>query len=670
MNPNTATQREPCPSKARVRSIAVSRLNRCGFASMPVVTAIALMMTLSLLMLFRAGMMNRDQAAKALLRGDYHQREEALLRALVAVFPKNAIGCMREGYAATNDYSWATIFAEAATMASTVQSLPPDMVATLGLQTARNGDVADTSTTNVTTWITSLTGVQGTVTPGTTAYANVFQGAAFAGKVPPLLNATQALQTADALLPVVGTAKYYSTQSTDTMADVTKYPLYNLIPYPNIRFGYAAAGQPFVAKRNWWAFTVKFGSTAASATPVVAKNYVLSLYEIPSQLPIEGAAFTQIGNYASGTAWDPSVITIAGGVYGNQLSMNGGFGMQRIAGRQSIQMAGTMSLNGTSVGNDFDSPGVREQLQVQLLSDVLPVALSANSGRLSFVPIQRGTDFLTKMTTTVDGWEAYTRGVEQCQVSVEATAMVSLADQTPTSIRVKFLSPSGSNVQVVLQRGTNWPTLLQNPNSGIPFQTELTDSNRSCLTFYPTQLNAWLLANGGASVAVNNSVRFNTDPTTNPLTVQPIANPPTPDNMAVIIRKGLDLTLYTAGLSIVAPLRIYIGDDLNATPMAAAPTGSGLAAGTVFYPPLSIFGGEIRIGTTTAIRPFELHGQVTTLVTGGIGAWQPLDVKSGSDDAVHTDSIAADLKPLSSPAQLPPVHQMNWLVVVEEIPGQ
>jgi hypothetical protein len=35
---------------------------------------------------------------------------------------------------------------------------------------------------------------------------------------------------------------------------------------------------------------------------------------------------------------------------------------------------------------------------------------------------------------------------------------------------------------------------------------------------------------------------------------------------------------------------------------------------------------------------------------------------------VHSDSISADLKPLRSPAELPPVHPMNWLVVIEEIP--
>ncbi|WP_156345570.1 hypothetical protein [Verrucomicrobium spinosum] len=43
-------------------------------------------------------------------------------------------------------------------------------------------------------------------------------------------------------------------------------------------------------------------------------------------------------------------------------------------------------------------------------------------------------------------------------------------------------------------------------------------------------------------------------------------------------------------------------------------------------------------------------------------------MKSGTEEAVHSEGILADLSPLRSPAELPPVYQMNWLVVVEEIP--
>jgi hypothetical protein len=138
--------------------------------------------------------------------------------------------------------------------------------------------------------------------------------------------------------------------------------------------------------------------------------------------------------------------------------------------------------------------------------------------------------------------------------------------------------------------------------------------------------------------------------------------------MCLIIRKGRDLSSYSKGLSVVTPLRVYVGDDLNDVPLSGPPVGSGLEGTEAFYPPLSIFAAELRIGTTSVNRLVEHRGQIGTL-TKGLGArWSPLDIKLGSDDAVHSENISADLRPLRSPAELPPVHQMNWLVVIEEIP--
>jgi hypothetical protein len=650
--------------------------NRRGIAALPAVTGVALMLTLSLLVLFRAGHVHQDQGAKAQLRNDYHQREEALLRALVAVFPRKAIACMKAGHVASADYNWSTIFQQSLAMASSAETLPASVVTSLGLAGKRRGDTGDHDAGTVQTWITSLTGVSGSVTPGTTGFAGVFTGQ-FAGKVPPLLTLSQSdLADADALLPIVTPKKIYGTQHATLLADVTKYPLYNLIPYPNIRFGYAAPGEPFVAKRSWWAFTVKYGApvgsqgqTGTSPVPAVEKHYVLSLYEIPSQLPIEGAAFAEIGRHKDGAAWNAAAISIAGGVYADKVSMNGDYGAERILGREGIQMSQALTLDGTTVDEDFDAPGVREQMQVDRQSDALPVALSANSGRLTFLPIQREGEFL-KRITSASAWDDYSIGAVQCPVMVTARAMVSLADQTPTTIRVRFKKSNGAGIeQIDLVRGTNWPTILEPDGDAMPFQTELVGGSRSALTFHPSLFNAWLLANGGDSVETNHSVHFRTNPNADPLTVKATSEPPALDDMCVIIRKGKDLTSFTKGLAVVAPLRVYVGDDLNAIP-TALPAGSGLPSGTEHYPPMAIFAAELRIGTTGWNRPVEHVGQIMTLRAGSTEAWQPLDLKSGSDDAVHTDSIAAELKPLKSPAELPPIHQMNWLVVVEEMTRQ
>ncbi|MDZ4288144.1 MAG: hypothetical protein U0984_09305, partial [Prosthecobacter sp.] len=314
------------------------RRRQRGFAALPMVTALGLMMILSLVLIFNQTLMNRDQVAQTQLRSDYHQREDALMRAVVAVFPKKAIACMDAGFVSSTNHSWSTIFSEAITLSSVSTTLSETVIHDLGLAAARDGDVGDQSAATVKSWITSLSGEADKVTPGTTSYADVFALPQFAGKVPPLLGASDALQAADALRPVVGTQKRYTTQSSGLQADVTVYPIYNLIPYPNIRFGYAEPGQPFVAKRNWWAFTVNYGNRGAS----VAKHYVLSLYEVPSQMPIEASTFAQIGKHQDGTAWNSTAVTISGSIYGDRLDVTGTYGASRFNGRRSIDVTGTL----------------------------------------------------------------------------------------------------------------------------------------------------------------------------------------------------------------------------------------------------------------------------------------------------------------------------------------
>ena len=646
--------------------------HQSGFAALPVVSAIGLIFTATLLLLLKGSLLNQDQIAKTQLRTDYQQREESLMRALAAVFPQAAIDCMKQNYAASDGYSWSAVFAKAQTMAAVSTALPAEIKNAVGISPSRSANSADAGVAIVETWITSLSGIVGSVTPGTTDFSDIFNDPRFKGKTPPLLACTGPLQEADALRPVVSRSKTYSAQSPSLLADAVRYPLYNYIPYPNIRFGYAQPGSPIVAKRNWWAFSVTFGTRPTGSKPgikLLTKHYILSLYEIPSQLPIEASTFAEIGTHQNGLTWNPEMISITGGVYADQVSLADTHGASRVSGKRSVQLAAPVSLTGTTVGNDFDKAGVREAIQVQTNSDILPVTLSANTGRLNFQPIQRGMEFLkrTSDAPSSNAWETYSNGAERCTVTVTATSMVSQVDQTPTTIRVSFRTASGSLKEVILQRGSTWPTLLQPGGAILPFQTELTDSNHSCLTFYPTLLDAWLQSVGGASLATNNAIHFRTDPSADTLTILPLTDPPLPDHMAVIIRKGQDLTPYSTGLSVVTPHRIYVGDDLNVTPAAAAPGGAALAAGSVYYPPLSIFAAEIRIGTTSAIRPFDLHGQISTLTQGGTGTWRPMDLKSGSDDATHTDTIAADLRPLTSPAELPPVHQMNWLIVIEEM---
>lgn len=628
---------------------------------MPMVSFMSIFLLLSLALVYRSSVIKKDQSAKIQLRIDYHQREEALMRALVATFPSKVVACMKGNYTDSSAYDWNSVFAAAIARASSSSALSSELKSQMGLaSTVRDADVGDENAATVRSWITSISGEAGKVTPGTSAYASEFAAAGLSGSVPPLLRSTAALEAADELRPIVSPDKVYAEQSAGLLADITSYPKFNLIAYPNIRFGYAAPGQPFVAKRNWWAFSVRYGATGFSMT----KNYVLSLYEIPSQLPIEAATFAEIGRHQNGASWGAS-INISGGVYADSLRMNGAHGASRLAGRESIDVNGSLDLAGTTIENDFDALGVREQLHASAKSDILPVALSANSGRVVFYPIPSGQAFLNKPAGTPTMWDRYKGGAIGCKISVEALAMVNLADQTPTSIRVTYATSGTGTQSVVLTRGSNWSSL----DTSMPFQTELTSTGRSCLTVYPALLNAWLVSRGGASVATNNSIHFSVNATADPLTVKPLSSPPSAADMCVIIRGGRNLTSFSNGFSLVGPVRVYLGDDLNEEPLPAVPTNAGFPASySEYYPPMSIFAAEFRVGTTVIRRIFAHTGQMGSLQSGNTAAWSPMDMKSGTDDLVDSARIQANLEPLLSPAELPPICQMNWLVVVEEIP--
>jgi hypothetical protein len=43
-----------------------------------------------------------------------------------------------------------------------------------------------------------------------------------------------------------------------------------------------------------------------------------------------------------------------------------------------------------------------------------------------------------------------------------------------------------------------------------------------------------------------------------------------------------------------------------------------------------------------------------------------LDLKMGSESSASADRINVNLKPITHPAELPPITMMNWLIVIEE----
>ena len=88
--------------------------------------------------------------------------------------------------------------------------------------------------------------------------------------------------------------------------------------------------------------------------PSAPANYVLSVYEIPSQLPISGNANLQIGDNADSTAWG-SGVSITGSIYGSQIQLAGGT-YSGISSRQAVNVLNPATVDGTAYSNStFDA---------------------------------------------------------------------------------------------------------------------------------------------------------------------------------------------------------------------------------------------------------------------------------------------------------------------------
>lgn len=667
-----------------------------GFGALPMIALITVMLTSSLVFIMRRGIASQDAAAHVQLRTDYRQREDALVRSLLAIVPNKAIGCMQNDSANNaSSYTWDTIFDEAITVSNGGEQLSAAAKTALGLDTARNSNTGDKVVT-ASGLIVPFSSGAGTVVAGNIKSAGLVSGQT---KLPPLLGGADPMLTKDIIYPIISRSKILTANDATLEYELAAaaYPLYNRVKFPQVRFGFASPGEYVVGKRNWWAFSVEYGSGSGLGT--LKKNYVLSIYELPNQLPISATAETTVGAYADGSSWDASTIVTTGALFADRLTTAGAMNFDRLIGRESLQLTGSTSVGGSAMSGNFDVLGTRESMAAASGSNFLPVAVASNSGKIAFMSLKRGSDFYTEAATPIANtlsdttWDDYTRGANQCGVKVYIKKMVDATNQTPTQIEVHYKDPGGVEQTKTFTRSgaplavgdpvpaDYWPynTALWLGGGGIPsgadmpFQTEVSVGiDRPMLTVYPAKLATWLTSVGAASVSdnnyPNNAVYIAPIAPPDPAADATVIAPSTPSiagDVAVVMRESEDLSVYTKGFSVVTNLRFYLADDANQVAIAQ-PLNAGLPVGEAFYPPFSVSAPEYRVGTTAGARPFDIQGQIAS-VQNSNDTFNPLDFKSGGTDAVDSGGITADLKQIISPAQLPPVINMNWLLTIEEI---
>ena len=645
-----------------------------GYVSVAMVAGIAVMTTFSLALVFSHSIGSQEHQARAQVRSDFAQKEDAVLRSLISILPNKAIGAMQDGATSRSAaLSWAAIFDEALALANAEQAVDAVTLQGFGITDYVSGNSGDHSISSSSSMVGPVVGNSGGVNGGTVSSLTLLFDSRFSGKLPDPLEAPVGVMSADHTHPIISLQKTFSSSwANDAQLSTTAFPLYNRIAYPNIRLGFKQAGEPFVAKRNWWAFSVRFGQSAQNLNmPLLTRNYVISIYEIPSQQPIAAETFMTIGRHANGQLWTNTKVD--GGISAGTLQTEGSFDLDNgnLVGRNALVLGSGTTVRGQIVSGNFDAMGVREAAFAGAANDQQSLSLAGNSGRVAFIPINRGLEFYQMSsnpdTNTISPttWNAYSKGADQCQMKICITEVEAANEQAPTRMEWAYKNSSGSVSTLILERGVNWPWPGQVGASTMPFQTEHLENGRDALVIYVEKMQAYLASIGAASPTVNNSLLINVDDSQDPDVKMP-EFPTASSDCCVVLRDCKDLSSYTDGFSLVTNMRLYIADDFNDVAVPQ-PAGSGLTAGEAFYPPVSLFAPEKRYGTTLKTRPVVYRGQVGSLAEGDAEALHLLDFKVGTSDTVSSALISTDLREISSPAELPPITLMNWLVTVEEI---
>jgi hypothetical protein len=696
-----------------------------GYVSYAVVLSTGLILTMLMFYAFKNATRAQNFQATVQLRNDYLSKEDSILRSIVAITPNRAMRAMQHNSNASttvsNPLRWENIFTDALIQANARTSIASNVQTSLNITSPIISNSGDSGLTSIESMFSAVSTESGLISVG----INRSLGSGF----PPALTTTDNTTiTRDATYPIISDNKMYGSLASGQVGlPVASYPKFNLLTYPQINFGYLKPGDTFVAKRNWWAFDLDIAAndTVITKASRSKRDFVFSIYEIPSQLAISASSFLSLGQYASGSAWQN--IAIEGGVYAGRANVEGTTAFSNLAARRSATLSSSAVIGGQSFANSPFTAGTREQYEVTT-GKFFPVSLPSESGRAAFISINRGPDFFDRFsnisetnTVSTTSWNNYTVGALQTAMILDINGVTSSTNSTPTSLKFQYYKygvrqtlniplnggpvpglPAGyikccdenqtysftTPVDVAYgatggwayQTGVSGAVSFSNGRFGdplwgifkggyykpsYPFEIKTLSSGKYCVAVYPERFAAFMNLLGADSLSVNNSLVVNVDYLNNVLLRKP-SIPCTELDYGVILQECGNLTSFPKGFSLVTNLRLYIGDDVNTT-AATPPSGYTPPSGTTYYPPWSCFAPEIRYGVNTDPFAVTVSGQIGSLASEtDTNPTRPLDSKTLSGAVVAPDRLSMNLRPIRHPAELPPIIMMNWLVVLEE----
>lgn len=696
-----------------------------GYVAYVMVLSTGIILTTMMMYAYRNAARTQTVQASVQLRSDYLSKEDAVLRSIVAIAPNRAMRAMQGGSNASttvsNPLRWENIFTDSLIQANARTSVSSDVKNALNLTSPVVGNAGDSSLSTISAMFSGIGSESGLISVG----INRSLGTGF----PPALTSNDSTTTnRDATYPIISDNKVYGSLASGLVGlPVATYPKFNLLTYPQINFGYLKPGDSFVAKRNWWAFDLDIAAndTTTTGASKFKRDFVFSIYEIPSQLAISASSFLSLGQFASGANWQN--VTIDGGVYAGKAAVEGNASFANLAARRGATVSSTATIGGQTFNSNPFAAGVREQYEVTT-GQFFPVSLPSESGRAAFISINRGPDFFDRFSVSAESntvstttWNNYTIGALQAAMRLDINGVTSSTNPAPTSLRFQYFKggsrqtlniplnsgpvsglPQGyikccnenesytfaTPVDVAygapggwaFQTGVSGSVTFNNARFGdplvgtfkagyyktsYPFEIKTLSSGKYCVAVYPERFSAFMTLLGADSLAVNNSLVVNVDYASNVMLTKP-SIPCTDLDYGVILQECGNLTSFTKGFSLVTNLRLYIGDDVN-TVAATPPSGYTPPSGTSYYPPWSCFAPEIRYGVNSDPFAIQVSGQIGSLASEtSANPTRPLDSKTLSGSAVAPDRLTMNLRPIRHPAELPPIVMMNWLVVLEE----
>ena len=616
------------------------RHGKPGYVSYLMALSTGVVLSLLMIFAYKRSINALDVHTVVQMRVDYGEKEDAILRSIVAIAPNRAMQAMQDGSDESEEdrkpLRWRAIFSEALDMARARSSGQPDLMNSLTnprLIMLNAGDsnfvkaekifhpVDDVNTNEDNSFVTSG--------------LNYDLGDGFPV---PMQSADYDTFERDAIYPIVASTKRYGNLAEGTgdkyvELPTTLYPDFNRLRYPKINIGPATPGQWFVAKRNWWAFEMDMAASGRDEMEAAGRDeikltaprrkFVFSIYELPSPPVYQGGATGAI-------EYPVPVLSKTGRAALIPINRKDKF-LDRFPHQAENDTVSPTTWNQYSVG----------ALQCAMSLDI--VAFDSGTGlpnKFRFKAKNAIGQDLTPVEITSPLSADYTKCWEEGQPAVDfGTQVVDVAYGVPE--KGVFLFKYGVTGLVQFTNGN----FGGNPAPGFaksgysrpagplpPFESVLHEG-RGCVKIMPERLAAFLATIGAGGLDVNHSLVVNVDYTTSGIS-NPDFNPiqggyyvetlPGVANFGMVVSGCANLSGFSKGFSIVSNLRTYLTENFNTT--AVSPPAGYTPSGS-FYPPVSLFVPEIASSPAT----FNVN------------------------------------LPINHPAELPPVFLKKWLVTLEEL---